>query len=258
MSHFLTLVLVEDLGTPPGKLLRSRPQSVLAEVERLLAPYDEAIEVAPYEEPCFCVGRDAEHAGIEHADRTVGTFDAKRAEFRDRVLPRLMEGSAPGERPSEKELDAAWREFTAEFRAAYEQAALAGARAHPMFEKPDPGCDECVGSGVRSSTYNPDSKWDWWTVGGRWDGIVAHGVFRDGAERGLLEHNAAPVAELRENILEHVHAIVTPDGGWHERGSMGWWGIVHEPKSDGAWMDEAARLLLARRGAVAVGCDLHI
>ena len=27
-------------------------------------------------------------------------------------------------------------------------------------------------AGNELSTYNPDSKWDWWTLGGRWSGLL--------------------------------------------------------------------------------------
>lgn len=37
------------------------------------------------------------------------------------------------------------------------------------------------------------------------------------------EMNTAPVSEILENKIVPF-AIVTPDGEWHERGNMGWWG----------------------------------
>jgi hypothetical protein len=119
-------------------------------------------------------------------------------------------------------------------------------------------CADCHGAGVRTTTYNPNSKWDWWVVGGRWHGIVRHGLFREGGGQESLSDNAAPVAELKENIPEYIHAIVTPDGAWHEQGRMGWWGMVQDEKAEDAWRREVAALLLEHRRALAVGCDLHI
>jgi hypothetical protein len=212
MSHFLTLVLIEVQGLRPEEL-RRRPRIVREQLDRLLAPYDENTEIAPYEDRCHCVGLEAERAGRIHADQAVGTYDRQRSLFHAEIAPTLL---------------------------------------------PKPGCDECHGAGVRTSTYNPKSKWDWWVVGGRWHGIVRHGVFREGGDQESLADNAAPVSDLKENIPEYIHAIVTPDGAWHEQGRMGWWGMVRDEKPEDAWRSEAAALLLDHRQALAVGCDLHI
>ncbi len=238
MSHFLTLVLVD----------------VPALLDHLLAPYDENTAVAPYEDRCPCVGREAERASRTHADERVGTWDEQRRRFDAEVAPALT--PEPGETAvTRRQREAAWRASTAAFRAAHEAAERAAARAHPLFARPSPDCATCHGAGVRTTTYNPRSRWDWWVVGGRWHGIVRHGAFRGG---GALADDAAPVAELRENIPAYVQAIVTPDGAWHERGRMGWWGIVHDEKPEDAWRREVAALLLEHRRALAVGCDLHI
>jgi hypothetical protein len=66
------------------------------------------------------------------------------------------------------------------------------------------------------------------------------------------------VSELKESILEYVHAIITPDGAWHEQGRMGWWGMIHDEKPENVWRNEAATILLTHRDALAVGCDLDI
>jgi hypothetical protein len=263
MSHYLALVLIKDEPAEPEQLL-VQPARVTEHLDRLLAPYDENTEVAPYEETCSCVGREAQLAGREHADRVVGSFDDKRTEFRATVVPQLGErlGLAPDQPPTDRQANEAWAAFIEDFRAAHEVAELAAARAHPMFERPAPNCDECSGGGTRLSTYNPKSKWDWWVIGGRWDGIVVHGAPREGENsresEEQLDHNAARVSELKESILEYVHAIITPDGAWHEQGRMGWWGMVMDEKPENVWRNEAATILLTHRGALAVGCDLHI
>ncbi len=256
MSHVLTLVLVDVPGRPPEDLLR-RPRVVRAQLDRLLAPYDENTAVAPYEDRCPCVGLEAERAGRAHADERVGTWDEQRHRFDAEVAPALT--PEPGETDvTRRQREAAWRASTAAFRAAHETAERAAARAHPLFEQSGPDCAECHGAGVRTTTYNPRSRWDWWVVGGRWRGIVRHGEFREGGASGSLADDAAPVAGLRENIPAYVQAIVTPDGAWHERGRMGWWGMVHGEKPEDAWRREVAALLLEHRDALAVGCDLHI
>jgi len=39
-------------------------------------------------------------------------------------------------------------------------------------KKPDPDCERCNGTVICESTYNPNSKWDWWQIGGRWSGSL--------------------------------------------------------------------------------------
>jgi hypothetical protein len=51
-------------------------------------------------------------------------------------------------------------------------------------------------------------------------------------------------------------AIVTPDGKWHEKGSMGWWGIVVDEKD--TWKEEALEILKKYRDHVAIVVDCHI
>ena len=54
-------------------------------------------------------------------------------------------------------------------------------------------------------TFNPDGKWDWYEIGGRWNRIIPENV--QGA-RLLLKHPKFA------GILPHD--FLTPDGKWHE------------------------------------------
>ena len=47
------------------------------------------------------------------------------------------------------------------------------------------------------TTYNPESKWDWWTVGGRWEDSLLGADGKDIVEVSDLGHSAA-VAEAEE------------------------------------------------------------
>jgi hypothetical protein len=185
---------------------------------------------------------------------------------------------------------------------------------------------------------NPNAKWDWWTVGGRWDGflMLKEGAFgikgrpglmgtrskndgvsscrwgdvdaegmRAAAEKRAAEdydfiagiiagrefqawdemndalpkeerytdavrrayHDQPVIKDLasnrdamrwngygaykkpRDQFLAEARAGaltlfgVVKEGRWYERGSMGWWGAVHDEKDDGAWQREYAKLL---------------
>ena len=64
---------------------------------------------------------------------------------------------------------------------------------------------------------NPDPAFDWYTIGGRWDGVFA-GLFAgknaevDGIG-GRVDGNICPVAALPDDL--QPGAVATPDGRWH-------------------------------------------
>ena len=66
------------------------------------------------------------------------------------------------------------------------------------------------------STYNPDSRWDWYEVGGRWNGLL---------EVNGMKKNSARLNDVQnlERIL--TFAVITRDGKWHAKGKMGWFGM---------------------------------
>ena len=37
-----------------------------------------------------------------------------------------------------------------------------------------------------------------------------------------------PVSELADEAFTWFYAMVTPDGAWHQKGSMGWFGLFPE------------------------------
>ena len=80
------------------------------------------------------------------------------------------------------------------------------------------------------STYNPNSKWDWYTIGGRWTGGL---VTKEGRET-----NSDYISEIDWNKTDIPFAFITPNGIWHERGEMGWWAIVTNEKEQDGWEAE--------------------
>ena len=118
--------------------------------------------------------------------------------------------------------------------------------------------DEIDKVGCVYSTYNPNSKWDWYLIGGRWKNMLI--------DKNGNKTNSAVVSEIdwdaikkrdEENIipyneyLESLHcskekllkmypneeeykkkmssfrtyAAIMPNGEWISPGQMGWWGI---------------------------------
>lgn len=101
------------------------------------------------------------------------------------------------------------------------------------------------------ATYNPDSKWDWYVIGGRWDGWI-----NDREASG--ERTAANSAPTEQAIAREKipHAIITPDGQWHERGQMGWWAVLITENED--WDSQAKQILALYPGHCVVIVDAHI
>lgn len=77
------------------------------------------------------------------------------------------------------------------------------------------------------STYNPNSKWDWYEEGGRWSGSL---IDNEGKEV-----NKGKVKGINWNKTKTPFAFVDPIGRWFERGKMGWWAIVFDEKDKDDW-----------------------
>jgi hypothetical protein len=101
------------------------------------------------------------------------------------------------------------------------------------------------------STCNPKSKWDWYVIGGRWDGWI-NGKETSGES---AEDNMATTEQaLERGIIPH--AIVTPEGEWNERGEMGWWAILITENED--WDAQAREILAGFPGHRLLILDAHI
>ena len=134
---------------------------------------------------------------------------------------------------------------------------------------------------------NPNAKWDWYTVGGRWkkwaDDTIGGCAVRVGeirfnpelerekamrwyehADKESLEFHLVSkglsmeeYAELCSNL--YFRACITPDGEWHEVGEMGWWGISSETKEEvKEWAASFAGRFLNNPDHVITVVDCHI
>ena len=63
---------------------------------------------------------------------------------------------------------------------------------------------------------------------------------------------------IRSGAEVDVYAVVTPDGEWHARGEMGWFGISRDDDDEQHWRETVRLLLEAHPKATAVMCDCHI
>jgi RNA polymerase sigma factor (sigma-70 family) len=134
MSHYVVAVFTEDEN-----------QSV----DDLLAPYDESIEMEPY------VDVTKEELIRSQRERMKNVFDHQYAEWkRD---PQTYEKSA---NPAHIEY---LQSLPERMKWADEQLYKDAIQSYDETEiTPD---------GAILSRYNPDSKWDWYEIGGRWQGM---------------------------------------------------------------------------------------
>jgi hypothetical protein len=170
-------------------------------LDDILEPYNENREVEPYEQHCSCDKYSTNTDAREIANQRYGkTLEQLRVEH-DAILDN---------QPT-------WQEFIAGWSAIYEEAR----RAHPLWEKPDPECEDCNGTGVCKSTYNPASKWDWWQVGGRWSGtlLLKNGVRVDEAKVRDIDFEA-----MREEKRQRAAKR------WDEAEAWVKWGGLTMPK----------------------------
>ena len=244
MSHFTCLVIL-----PKGK---AYTEQLLGE---MMEKYSENIEVEPYLEACYCVGNEARRFAKEKAERETGkTFDDLRSEHRG------MDESVQPE----------WSEFISDRLALEERCE----KEHHLYQKPQADCEDCEGEGLRKTTYNPDSKWDWYQVGGRWGGLLQkkdgiradvakvkdidfkemESKARENAEKSWeeskdmdsteryfrfgIEKNQTKEKYLADAITFTTYSVLTGDKQWHERGQMGWFAmVIDEKETEEEWVN---------------------
>ncbi|WP_430535939.1 hypothetical protein [Listeria rocourtiae] len=211
MSHF-TVAVVTKTGA-------------LEEVEKLLAPFDEGIEVPHYKTKADIIKKG--RASIESYKHGIyqeylndpqkyldGCNNDSHANYISVEFPKKLEWT--DEEVYADEIK--WEEE-----------------------------ENIQANGSVFSSYNPKSKWDWYQVGGRWSN---HLTLKDGttADTAKIENLNLPIKE--------TFALLTPDGDWHERGKMGWWAIVTDTNHN--YSEEYNKLILKHEDCFVTIVDCHI
>ena len=86
------------------------------------------------------------------------------------------------------------------------------------------------------STYNPDSKWDWYSIGGRWTGYLPY------KEEPNEYYDEATIKDIDWKAFIDKHGapfcFITDEGDWHQCAEMGWWGMTSNDKEEKEWNKE--------------------
>lgn len=197
MSHFVGLVFGSD-------------------VETLLEPYNESMEVEQY----------VRYTKDEAVDK-VKEIHAANYEYAVEVVEKYKNPATDWERGQLKQANETLdKGLTISYEEAWEEAKNWG------YEIDD---EENL-----LSTYNPDSKWDWYSEGGRW------GFWLLLKERGEDGEPLTEVCAQKKDIdwdamfeRDRVpFCFVTELGDWHESASMGWWAITTNEKDENDWINE--------------------
>lgn len=234
MSHFIVGVIIPN--TIEARQLENH-------LNKILAKYDENLKVPEYEKKCYCVGYQAEQVGEEAANKAEGTWQDRR-DLWNKSDVYMAFSEEKRHVWDDEDITAAWEQFNKQWRADHDGVKWAVARSQSDYQKPSPTCEDCHGSGTVTSTYNPLSKWDWWSIGGRWDGaLIEDRVGNSNSPDRMRTHehirNVVPLEELVQRAeagnLFTFYAVITPDGEWHGRGNMGWFGMSSDKMPTESW-----------------------
>ena len=117
------------------------------------------------------------------------------------------------------------------------------------------------------STYNPDSKWDWYQVGGRWGGYLplkeSQTVTFEGENYEFTYTDECVVKEVDWDTYFREHTspfcFITTTGEWHEKAEMGWWAMTANDKEENDWIKEFKDYLnILDPDTVITAIDFHI
>lgn len=145
------------------------------------------------------------------------------------------------------------------------------------FGEPCDEEDECDENGEYITTYNPDSKWDWYRIGGRWNGEIVNNVpasedngFNFSVACETFELNSIEIRTLINTKYPNyiydenpdgmftAFSVITPDGEWIEKGKMGSFAIVTDAKEKSEWIKGLKSIYNKYEDDYAVLLDCHI
>lgn len=217
MSHFCVYVFTKEDGM---------------DIEEIMAPYSEGLPCAPH---------------VEYTkEQAVAQIREEIKQYENTVYARYLadpEGYAE-ESQNEAHVNYVKNEFPKKLAYTDEEC------YEEMKERFDE--DMIDEEGNLYTSYNPYSKWDWYTEGGRWKNVLC-------GKNGLCV-NSAPVGAIDFEKSPIPFAYVTPSGIWFENGQMGWFGAVANEQDADKWEKQFKDYVkkLDGQGASVTVLDCHI
>jgi hypothetical protein len=98
--------------------------------------------------------------------------------------------------------------------------------------------DELDAEGGILSTYNPETIWDWYTIGGRWTGAF-------GDDHTTVGSLISRLDEFDANEYQFPRIIIGADGKAVRRGREGWFGFTEDKLNGEEWLAKVRELLEA-------------
>jgi hypothetical protein len=223
-------------------LIPSDTEEVEYDVASLMDPYSEDVEEEEYEMRCLCVENQFSKELQELIKRDFG-------EPRD-LWKSLMKDKGFGDG------EALWRDVMHEYRKFVDFQCAAFLKTSP----PDPDCDECEGTGSRTSTFNQDSYWDWW----EWD-VSSQITEGEVVEAPKLQLDPGKQIETQPRVydlkdidigrIEVPYAIFSPDG-WDQCAEWTRHGPVYVPEE--IWERTVRRTLDEYKDYLLIPVNCHV
>jgi hypothetical protein len=262
MSHFLVFALVPD---------HIKIDGIEDYIDQRMTKYDENRTVDPYIKTCYCVGEKAKNQIHEKLNLH---FTGKESTpyinfFRDSFVnpfPGKNEYFEPLLTEEELEIkEKKWQEHLAPVRQK-ESELFNTDKIQTLLKMASKDCEECKGTGKQQSAYNPDSKWDWFSFAGRWDGFLSDeeeerrtsNGFNFSAENHRVDRNIKPVSEVIKDPKKTPFAFLLPNGDWIQKGRMGMFGLAFDEESNSSWSARASNLMKDYLDHSVVLVDCHI
>ena len=206
MGHFnLLLVMPPRVNDPESR------------VERLIAPWAQDTEVPTHRGRCTCVLEkedkvDSRYLSLE--SRRYGPIYRVRKTFLRR--PDLKGCNAI-------KLRRLWAEFA---HVAERKALRVKARLEQRGQLPDPDCEFCGGRGWEFETTNPNGIFDYWVIGGNFEGWLSKEV----PPRHVVDPNTVTGRGLKERVSRDptfaAYAFLGRDRKWRSEAHV---------EQDGPW-----------------------
>lgn len=209
MGQYTCFVILKPDGFPDPRIKTAwtteQETRVKQHIAKLMERYDSNLPTAPWKQKCYCGDLMAVMIAKDMAERVL-PIKKIAEQYRQRVAFLYPEAAAKLEQhdwnatscltqQEEYDVNQIWTN-TVQERVELEQEIK---QAHVLSGKPDKDCTVCHGTGIKMVDYNPDSRWEEWTI----NGSVKHNV---------MDHLDAQV----KCETQMPYCLVTPDGEWHE------------------------------------------